>query len=137
MRVLGVNAKRPLKKFDWPFAEAQIWMCKGQYPFMWPRPDGLPLGNDAWSSASQVLGSLDTHYSLSGGWVGDKGSAHYHQSDWWLPQPQLRFDAFVDHLCRMLFGPRVDAAPARRRPARRPGVDPPTGQQAGTSSCSG
>ena len=24
------------------FAEAQIWMCKGQYPFMWPRPDGMP-----------------------------------------------------------------------------------------------
>jgi uncharacterized protein (DUF1800 family) len=104
VRVLGVTAKRPLKKFDWPFAEAQIWMCKGQYPFMWPRPDGLPLTNDAWSSASQLLGSLDTHYSLSGGWVGDKGSVHYRTNEAWLPQPQLRFDAFVDHLCRMLLG---------------------------------
>ena len=62
---------------DWPFAEAQIWMCKGQYPFMWPRPDGMPQTNAAWSSASQVLGSLDLHYSLAGGWVGDKGTVHY------------------------------------------------------------
>ena len=68
------QAKRPQADgCDWPFAEAQIWMCQGQYPFMWPRPDGMPQSNDAWSSASQVLGSLDTHYSLSGGWVGDTG----------------------------------------------------------------
>jgi uncharacterized protein (DUF1800 family) len=123
VRALGVKARRPLPKYDWPFAEAQIWMCKGQYPFMWPRPDGLPLGNDAWSSASQVLGSLDTHYSLAGGWVGDKGSAHYHTSEWWLPQPELRFDAFVDHLCRMVLG-RESTPRLLRAACQATGVDP-------------
>jgi uncharacterized protein (DUF1800 family) len=123
VRALGVKARRPLPKHDWPFAEAQIWMCKGQYPFMWPRPDGLPLGNEAWSSASQVLGSLDTHYSLAGGWVGDKGSAHYHTYEWWLPQPQIRFDAFVDHLCRMLLG-RESTPRLLRASCQATGVDP-------------
>jgi uncharacterized protein (DUF1800 family) len=104
VRVLNVEAKRPKRSDGWPFAEAQIWMCKGQYPFMWPRPDGMPLDNDAWSSASQVLGSLDLHYSLSGGWVGDKGTAKYRGRESWLPRSQVRFDAFVDHLSRLLLG---------------------------------
>ena len=113
VRALGVTAKRPLQKFDWPFAEAQIWMCKGQYPFMWPRPDGLPLSNDAWSSASQVLGSLDTHYSLSGGWVGDKGVGS-------LPPERMVAPAAAAAVRRLrrpslpaAVGPRVDAAPAQ------------------------
>ena len=93
--------------------------------------------NDAWSSASQVLGSLDTHYSLAGGWVGDKGSAHYHTHEWWLPQPQLRFDAYVDHLCRMLLGrestPRLLKA-ALPGDGRRPGRESRTST---TNWCNG
>jgi uncharacterized protein (DUF1800 family) len=104
VRTLRVEAQRPKKSDDWPFAEAQIWMCKGQYPFMWPRPDGMPQTNDAWSSASQVLGSLDLHYSLAGGWVGDRGTAKYRSRPSWLPKRQIRFDAFVDHLSRLLLG---------------------------------
>ena len=79
-------------------------MCKGQYPFMWPRPDGMPQSNAAWSSASQVLGSLDLHYSLAGGWVGEAGTVHYRPREAWLPKSQLRFDSYVDHLSRVLLG---------------------------------
>lgn len=104
VRVLNIRAKRPRSSDEWPFAEAQIWMCKGQYPFMWPRPDGMPQSNAAWSSASQVLGSLDLHYSLSGGWVGDKGTVKYRSYESWLPKKALRFDSFVDHLSRLLLG---------------------------------
>jgi uncharacterized protein (DUF1800 family) len=104
VRVLDVRARRPKESDGWPFAEAQIWMCKGQYPFMWPRPDGMPQSNAAWSSASQVLGSLDLHYSLSGGWVGSAGSVHYRSQAGWLPQAELRFDSYVDHLSRVLLG---------------------------------
>jgi hypothetical protein len=103
VRTLGVSARQAGAE-EWPFASAQIWMCQGQYPFQWPRPDGLPQTNDSWCSASQVLGSLDLHYSLSGGWVGDVGTVDYRTPLSWLPQPQLRFDSFVDHLCRTLLG---------------------------------
>lgn len=103
VRVLGVRAAKPGDE-AWPFASAQIWMCQGQYPFQWPRPDGLPQTNDTWCSASQVLGSLDLHYSLSGGWVGDPGTVRYRTPISWLPAAHLRFDAFVDHLSRTLLG---------------------------------
>lgn len=123
VRTLAIEAKRPKKSFGWPFAEAQIWMCKGQYPFMWPRPDGMPQTNDAWSSASQVLGSLDLHYSLSGGWVGDRGSARYRSPESWLPEPQLPFDAFVDHLSRLLLG-RESTPRLLRAACQATGCDP-------------
>lgn len=102
VRALDVHAKKP--RGDWPFADAQIWMCQGQYPFQWPRPDGMPQTNGAWSSASQVLGSLDVHYSMAGGWIGEEGSVRYHRYRSWMPQDRLRFDALVDHLSRRLLG---------------------------------
>ena len=74
-------------------------------------PTACRSTNDAWSSASQVLGSLDLHYSLAGGWVGDKGSVALPRIESWLPQQQMRFDAFVDHLCRAC------CSAASRRPA--------------------
>ncbi len=102
-RVLGVKAQKPTKSGG-QFARSQVWMCQGQYPFQWPRPDGLPQRNASWSSASRVLNSLDMHYSLSGGWWGDKGSVTYRTMSSWLPANHVRFDAFVDHLCRTLLG---------------------------------
>ncbi len=102
-RVLRVKANKPTASGG-QFARAQVWMCQGQYPFQWPRPDGLPQRNPAWASASRVLGSLDMHYSMSGGWVGDDGSARFRPYGAWLPADRIRFDAFVDHLCRVLLG---------------------------------
>ncbi len=101
VRVLDVKAKKPTPS-GWPFASAQIWMCQDQYPFQWPRPDGIPQTNAAWSSASQVLGSLDLHYSMSGGWIGDEGSVSYRSYRSWLPAERIRFDSLVDHLSRVL-----------------------------------
>lgn len=110
VRALEVKALKPTAD-GWPFASAQIWMCQGQYPFQWPRPDGLPQTNGPWSSASQVLGSLDLHYSMSGGWIGDEGSVRYRSPISWLPASHVRFDALVDHLSRTLLArastPRV------------------------------
>ena len=103
VRVLGVEAHKPTASGS-QFARAQIWMCQGQYPFQWPRPDGMPQRNEAWSSASRVLNSFDTHYSLSGGWMGEQGSVTYRTRASWLPKPRIRFDQFVDHLCRVLLG---------------------------------
>ena len=103
VRVLGVTAQEPTAS-DGQFARAQVWMCQGQYPFQWPRPDGLPQRNGAWASASRVLNSFDMHYSLAGGWVGEEGSVRFRSKLSWLPTDRLRFDAFVDHLCRVLLG---------------------------------
>ncbi len=103
VRVLGVEAREPTGSGG-QFARSQIWMCQGQYPFQWPRPDGLPQHNAAWASASRILNSLDMHYSLSGGWMGEQGSVRYRSRKSWLPADRLRFDAFVDHLCRVLLG---------------------------------
>ncbi len=103
VRVLEVEARKPTASTG-QFGRAQIWMCQGQYPFQWPRPDGMPQRNAAWASASRVLNSFDTHFSLSGGWVGEEGSVTYRTRLSWLPQRRIRFDAFVDHLCRALLG---------------------------------
>ena len=103
VRVLEVDAHKPTASGN-QFARAQIWMCQGQYPFQWPRPDGMPQHNEAWASASRVLNSFDTHYSLSGGWMGQEGSVTYRTRFSWLPKPKIRFDAFIDHLCRVLLG---------------------------------
>ncbi|HEY7042596.1 MAG TPA: DUF1800 domain-containing protein, partial [Nocardioidaceae bacterium] len=103
VRVLGVTAHKPTRS-ESQFARSQIWMCQGQYPFQWPRPDGMPQHSAAWASASSVLNSFDTHYSLSGGWIGEKGSVTYRTRRSWLPEKALRFDHFVDHLCRVLLG---------------------------------
>ena len=105
VRVLGVNAHKPTTSGN-QFARAQIWMCQGQYPFQWPRPDGMPQRNASWASASSVLNSFDPHYSLSGGWIGEQGSVTYRTRASWLPQPRIRFDELVDHLCRVLLGRR-------------------------------
>ena len=40
----------------------------GQAPFDWARPDGQPETGAAWSSASRLLASFETHYAMSGGW---------------------------------------------------------------------
>ena len=124
VRVLGVKAKKPTQTDDWPFAEAQIWMCQGQYPFHVAAPRRHAADNAAWSSASQVLGSLDLHYSLAGGWVGDKGSVQLpHARVRGCRSQQLRFDSFVDHLSRTLLG-RESTPRCSRRRARRPAARP-------------
>jgi len=102
-RALEIKAKRPTDS-DSQFARSAIWMCQGQYPFQWPRPDGLPQRNAPWASASRILGSLDMHYSLAGQWVGEKGSARFRPHASWLPADRVRLDRLVDHLSRLLLG---------------------------------
>ena len=47
------------------------------------------------------------HQAHAGGWW-PKG-ATYRTGASWLPAPSLRFDAFVDHLCRTFLGRAADA----------------------------
>ena len=99
-------------------ANAILWQTEtiGHTPFDWGRPDGPPETGAAWSSASRVLASFQTHYAMAGGWW-PKQDAAYHPYSYWVPlagTQAMRFDALVDHLSRQLLcrpaSPRVLSA---------------------------
>jgi uncharacterized protein (DUF1800 family) len=100
-RVLGVRARAP--RSERSFAIAIAYAHGGDQMFSWPRPDGAPLHNAAWSSASRMLASFQMHWALAGGWW-PKEAVRYRSSRSWLPQRRIRFDQYVDHLCRVLHG---------------------------------
>jgi hypothetical protein len=52
-----------------------------------------------------MLNSWRMHWAMAGGWWPD-GRAAYRSPTYWLPEDSLRFDAFVDHLSRVLLGRR-------------------------------
>jgi uncharacterized protein (DUF1800 family) len=64
-RVLGVQAKAPTG--DDAFARSCIWLPETTLLYQWPRPDGLPLGDAAWSSATRMLNSFRMHWNLAAG----------------------------------------------------------------------
>ena len=100
-RVLGVRAKRPTSVKS--FAIAIAWATGGERLYSWPRPDGAPEHNDAWASASRMLGSFRMHWGLVGGWW-PKEQVVFRRPASWLPQRRIRFDQYVDHLCRLVHG---------------------------------
>lgn len=102
-RALGVRVSRPTAGTS--AANHVLWQTKkvGQRVYAWPRPDGDPLVNDAWTGAARILGSLDVHQSLAGGRYPTR-DVRYRTPGSWLPERAIRFDALVDHLCRSVLG---------------------------------
>lgn len=102
-RVLGATMSKPTRYSD--AAYEFFFQCKtvGQVPFGWPRPDGFPDVGHAWSSAARMMGSYRVHYALASRRY-PSGAITYRTHASWLPQPQIRFDKLVDHLCRLLHG---------------------------------
>jgi hypothetical protein len=107
-RALGVRVTEPTA--DDSTANAMLWQCStiGQSPFSWPRPDGQPITNAAWASASRVISSMDVHYTMSGGWWPTR-DAKYRTPAQWVPDFPIRFDSLVDHLSRSILGRRADS----------------------------
>ncbi len=105
-RVLGVDVLAPVSGSSW--ANAANYIHGGDRLFSWPRPDGPPLTGGAWSAASRLFNSYGMHQNLAGGWW-PKEAAKYHTRAGWLPTSSLRFDAYVDHLCRTWLGREADA----------------------------
>jgi uncharacterized protein (DUF1800 family) len=100
-RVLGVKAQRPTRA---PAFGIVIAYAHGGDPlYGWPRPDGAPQHNAAWSSASRMLASFKMHWNLAGGYWPTEAVA-YRAPQSWLPQRRIRFDQYVDHLCRLVHG---------------------------------
>ena len=104
-RVLRVKVTDPPAGDNGHAATAILWQAAsiGAMPYEWPRPDGQPVDNDSWSSPARLLASLETHWSMGGGWWPSQGIA-YRSAAAWLPKKRLRFDLLVDHLCQQLLG---------------------------------
>lgn len=111
-RALDVRFERPpANDAGESYAANQvIWQAGsiGTKPFDWPRPDGQPIDNDAWSSPSRMLASMSIHVDLAGTWWPDKG-ATYHGTAWWIPRYPIRFDLLVDHLSQRILHRRSTA----------------------------
>lgn len=102
-RVLGVDVLMPTAG-DNAWANHANWMHGAGGLYQWPRPDGSPIVNAPWSSASRVFRSVQMHYNQSGGWW-PKDATYRTVGATWLPAGNpTRLDQFVDHLARQLLG---------------------------------
>ncbi|MCW2764071.1 MAG: hypothetical protein JWO11_30 [Nocardioides sp.] len=100
-RALGVKLSRP--RNDDSAANTIIWQSEriGLTPFAWPRPDGAPLDNAAWSTPSRMLASFTLHHQMGGGWW-PKTEITYRPHEAWVPSFPIHLDQLVDHLSRLL-----------------------------------
>ncbi len=100
-RVLGIDVKQPVQSGNW--ATHANYLHNSERAFTWPRPDGPPVTNRAWSSAARVFGSYKMHGAQAAGYT---SGATYRPRASWLPASAVRFDAYVDHLSRTWLGRR-------------------------------
>ena len=101
VRVLQVSAQKPTGAKA--FARTISWLHQNMVLYHWPRPDGTPDRNSAWSTATRMMSSFRMHWNLGGGWYPDV-NVRYRSPASWLPERRIRLDQYVDHLCRMLHG---------------------------------
>jgi hypothetical protein len=101
-----VNVLAPTTQNSW--GNAANYLHGADRLFSWPRPDGPPITGSAWSSASRLFASYVMHQDLAGGWWPTK-DVTYRAHPSWLPAARVRFDTFVDHLCRLWLGRAADA----------------------------
>jgi hypothetical protein len=102
-RVLGVNVLSPVSKKS--CATAMAYPMGSTFAFHWVSPDGPPDRMISWSSPSRMLNSFKFHWALTGGYY-PKERVSYRKPGYYLPQKKIRFDQFVDHLCRTVLGRR-------------------------------
>ena len=105
-RVLGVQAKAPTSEDA--FARSCIWLPETTLLYQWPRPDGLPLGDAAWSSATRMLNSFRMHWNLAAGWWPTQDVSYRNAGAAWLPSAKPRLDEYADHLSRVVLGKPAD-----------------------------
>ena len=96
-RALGIRMQRPTEAGS--AANAVLWQCGtiGAYPLGWPRPDGMPQFNLAWSTPARMMASMQIHFVLAGGWWPDV-DVKYRRPAAWAPDLPIRFEALVNHL---------------------------------------
>lgn len=105
-RAVRVQAHAPVSKDS--FAHAVSWTLNSTLCFQWPRPDGPPDRASSWASTTRMLNSWQMHVSYAAGWW-PRERATYVKPTVYLPSKSIRFDYFVDHLCRVVLGRRSNA----------------------------
>ena len=100
-RALRVTAQAPTSKSS--FANALGWTINSTLVYHWPRPDGPPDAGEVWAAPTRMLNSWQMHWGLAGGWSPGQQATYLTPASY-LPQASIRFDKFVDHLCRVLLG---------------------------------
>ncbi len=103
-RVLDVDVQAPTGNDA--YTRHANWLHGSAPLFSWPRPDGPPVTGRMWSSASRVFASYGMHQNQAGGWWPKGAKYRAHAS--WLPASSIRFDAYVDHLCKTWLGKAAD-----------------------------
>ena len=100
-RALKVKADAPTGPDA--FARRLSGLPSSTLPYQWPSPDGPPDTAVVWAGPSRMLSSWRMHWALAGGYWPEK-DVRYARPASWLPKERIRFDRFVDHLCRVLLG---------------------------------
>jgi len=103
VRALQVDVQAPTNEDA--FAHTGVWVIQSMLLYQWPRPDGPPNRDGAWSSPTRMLSAFHMHWNLAGGWWPDVDVVYKARASW-LPQPRIRLDQYVDHLCRTIHGRR-------------------------------
>lgn len=100
-RVLGITAQAPTSREAFVNKLTQVTHTDAIYN--WPRPNGSPRGDDNWCTAGRMLDTFRMHWRFAAGWWPIQ-DVTYRTAASWLPQPSIRLDQYVDHLCRVLLG---------------------------------
>ena len=100
-RTLRVDAQTPTARDS--FANALSWTLNSTLCYQWPRPDGPPDTADVWAAPTRMLNSWKMHWGLAGGYSPSR-QVTFRAPASYLPATSIRFDRFVDHLCRVLLG---------------------------------
>ena len=102
-RALRMKAKAPTGRSS--FVNELGWAMHSTLVYQWPRPDGQPDRAGSWASTTRMLNSWQMHWGIAGGWW-PNGEVAYRKPVAFLPKRKIRFDAFVDHLSRVVLGRR-------------------------------
>ncbi|VXB56417.1 DUF1800 domain-containing protein [Nocardioides sp. AX2bis] len=111
-RLTRTRIARPTRQTS--AANAILWQARsmGLMPLAWPRPDGAPIGNDAWCNPARMLASYRIHHVVGGGYY-PNDDITYRRQRAWLPRLPATFEQVVDHLANQLLHRRATPALVR------------------------
>ncbi|MDN4172508.1 DUF1800 domain-containing protein [Nocardioides sp. SOB77] len=102
-RALGVRLLPPVSSQSATAAMLGSTGALGLTTGTWPRPDGAPTTNAAWSSPLRVLASVDLHWSMAHQSWPSKELVHRATADYLPPLP-VTLQELVDHVSRIVLG---------------------------------
>ncbi|MCR6033328.1 DUF1800 family protein [Nocardioides sp. zg-579] len=102
-RALGVRLQKPASSSSATAAMLSSTGSLGLTTGTWPRPDGAPITNAAWSTPLRVLASVDLHWSMAHRSWPTKELVHRAPAAYLPPLP-VTLRQLVDHASRIVLG---------------------------------